>query len=273
MRRELERIYLEKDRRKRHLMSLKNKYLAIIYDGCLKNEAARRIHKRLYDETINNKPQYADKFLLGMMIKMANRAKKIKDADLATALFAMFWDSKISDKAEKVINHTVSKQAEMRKQEAIDNTIADNRDAGRWFYLASSHADCAKDHIPYQGRLYVDEKAPPEAMAYAKSRGLYTVQWVMGAPAWFITRPNCRHYFVSLTLRQVEGRPLKRLKRKYKTHTREGDREFQTPKHRAVEEYRDRLEMLRGLYRIQPTEKLKRQILKAEMLLKKWENM
>lgn len=207
-----------------------------------------------------------------MMVKAANKAKKVREADLAAALFAFIWDSKISDKAKKVINHDASRQAEMRKDELIRDTIQENRESGRWFYLASSHEDCAKDHLPYQGKLYVDEKAPPEAIAWARKRGLYTVQWVMDSPAWFITRPNCRHYFVGLTLSQVDRKPLKRLKRKYKTHTREGDREFQTPRRIAVEEYRDRLEMLRGLWRVRPTERLKKEILKAEMLLRKWES-
>lgn len=256
-------------------MSLKNKYFAIIYKGCLDGETARKIHKKLYDATINTKPQYADKFLLGMMIKLSNKAKKLKEKDedaLAVALFSLFHDSKMNDKAKKLINHDTSKIAEQKKDDLIEQFVDKNREEGKWFYLASSHADCAEDHIPYQGRLYVDEKAPEEVIQYAKTRNLYTVQWVMGNPAWFITRPNCRHYFVSLTEKDVRKKSLDKLKKKYKTHRKEGNREFQTPKHAAIQEYEDRLHMLRSLYREHPTEILKNQILKTEMLLNKWKN-
>lgn len=252
-------------------MSLKNKYFAIIYKGCLRGENARKIHKSLYDATISGKKQYADKFLLGMMIKTTNRAKKLKiDDNLPILLLDLF--KKTNENAKKLINHDTQKIAEEEKQDVIKETIEENRDNGRWFYLASSHVDCAKDHLAYQGRLYVDEKAPDDVIDYARSRGLYTVQWVMDSPAWFITRPNCRHYFVGLTLDEVNKKSLKRLKKKYKTHKREGDRDFQTPRRAAIEEYEDRLHMLRALYREHPTQKLKDEILKTEMLINKWKN-
>lgn len=235
---------------------------------------SKKIHKALYDETINRKPQYADKFLLGMMIKMANRAKKLRAKDkgeLAGLIYSLFHDSKINAKAKKLINHDTMVIAENEKANIIEDFIEHNRDNSKWFYLASSHDDCAVDHKPYQGRLYIDEKAPESAMAYARSKNLKTMQWVMGAPAWFITRPNCRHYFVALTEGEVIGKNLKRAKRRYKTHTKEGNRQYQTPAHAAVEEYRDRLRFLRALYREYPTQRIKNEAVKTELLLKKWE--
>lgn len=254
-------------------MALKNRYLAIIYSGCLKNKPVRKIHKELYDETISTKRQYADKVLLAMMIKTANKAKKIRAESpglLAVALFDLFKREKTNDKAKKAINHEVQREAENRKDAEIADFMDQSRRRGEWFYLASSHNDCAEDHKPYQGRLYVDNKAPEDVISYAKDRALYTVQWVMGSPAWFITRPNCRHYFVSLTEQEVRKKTLKKLAKKYKTHTKEGDRRFSTPKTVIIGEYEDRLRMLRALYREYPTEILKKEIQKTEMLIKKW---
>lgn len=233
----------------------------------------RKIHKALYDATINRKTVYADKYLLAYAIKLSNKAHKI-DADsgiLAVALLDLFKAN--NDKAKKVINHQVQRGAEEEKNSAINDFIKSSRDNGEWFYLASSHNDCAKDHVPYQGRLYVDEKAPKEAIDYARSKGLYTVQWVMGDPAWFITRPHCRHYFVSLTLDQVRGKSNKALKRKYKTHSDIGNKDFQTPPKAAVAEYEDRLKMLKALYREHPSDKLKAEILKTKLLLDKWKKL
>lgn len=227
----------------------------------------------MYDATINTKPVYRDKYLLAFAIKTANKAKKVSANNipaLALALFSMMKTTHANDKAKKIINHQVGVEAEKRKNDRLDQFIVDSRSKGEYFYLASSHNDCAEDHKPYQGRLYVDAKAPQDVIDYAKSRGLYTLQWVMDAPAWFITRPNCRHYFVTLTLDQVRGKSLKRLRQKHKTHSNQGNRDFQTPAKAAVEEYEDRLKMLKALYREYPTPTLKAEITKTELLIKKW---
>lgn len=264
-----------KDQKKKHLLSLKNKYFAIIYKGCLNNQTAREIHKQLYQATINEKPIYQDKYLLGFAIKLSNKAKKI-NADslslLAIALFDLFSQEKSNDKAKKVINHQVDNNAEQEKLNEFDNFVNISRKNEEWFYLASSHNDCAEDHKPYQGRLYVDNKAPNEIIDYARKHNLLTMQWVTGKPVWFITRPYCRHYFVSLTLEQVENKSLKKLKRKYKTHTAVGNLDLQTPAKRALAEYEDRIKWLRALYREYPSNKLKNEISKTALLIKKWKN-
>ena len=252
-------------------MSLKNRYFAIIYGECLKNTSIKKIHKKLFDETINSKVQ--DKLLLGFAIKTANKAHKlvaIKGEGLASLIYDLFKKEKSNDKAKKIINYQVGKEAEKEKLGKLNDFIEQSKLNGKWFYLASSHNDCAKDHIPYQGRLYVDKNAPKQVLEYAKGKGLYTMQWVIDAPAYFITRPNCRHYFVSLSYKEVEGKSVKKLINKHHTHTDEGNREFQTPPKIAVEEYTDRLRMLRALYQEHPTPELKIEIEKTELLLKKW---
>lgn len=253
-------------------MSLKNKYFAIIYSGCVKGDGVRKIHKALYDATINS-GKYSSKILLAQALKLTNKAKKVVPSDgelLSVAIFSLFKRDDVNNTAKKIINWQTQKDAEKEKDATLKSFIEENQKDGKWFYLASSHDDCAKDHLDWQGKLYVDENAPEEVLEYAKSRALHTMQWVIGQPVWFITRPNCRHYFVSLSESEVRKKPLKKLKRKYKTHTKEGDRQFQTPAHAAVEEYEDRLHMLRALYRESPNPVIKKEIEKAELLVKKW---
>lgn len=227
----------------------------------------------MYDATINKKTPYSDKYLLAYALKLTNKAKKVS-ADgsglLAIALFDLFKRDKSNEKAKKIINQRTQTVAEREKEDAIDNFIDKSRDNGEWFYLASSHDDCAADHLAYQGKLYVDEKAPEDVIEYARKKGLYTVQWVMNGPAWFITRPNCRHFFVSLTLKQVMKNSVKKLKKRYNTHSMEGHKALATPKTEAIAEYEDRLKLLKKLYNEYPTDTLKAEILKTEMLLKKW---
>lgn len=230
----------------------------------------------MYDATINKKTPYSDKYLLAYALKLTNKAKKVS-ADgsglLAIALLDLFKRDKSNEKAKKIINQRTQTVAEREKEDAIDNFIDKSRDNGEWFYLASSHDDCAADHLAYQGKLYVDEKAPDDIIEYARKKGLYTVQWVMNGPAWFITRPNCRHFFVSLTLKQVKKNSVKKLKKRYNTHSMEGHKALATPKSEAINEYTDRLKMLRALYAEYPTDTLKAEILKTEMLIKKWKKV
>lgn len=206
-----------------------------------------------------------------MAIKTANKVRKYPADAMADMIVALFLRQS-NDLAKKIINHDTQERAERDKSRTMDDFVSENRENGKWFYLASSHDDCAKDHKDWQGKLYVDEKAPPEVIEYAKARALYTLQWVMDRPVWFVTRPNCRHYFVAMGIREAKRSTIGKLKKRHKTHTREGDREFQTPRHAMVQEYEDRLRMLRALYRERPTEKLKAEILKAELLVKKWKS-
>ena len=237
----------------------------------LSGETAHKIHKALYNLTISNKKMFA------FMVKVANKAVKRYDrrADIeANSIIFMTLLSQMdyNGKIKKVINKQLVDKAESGKQKIIKNYIKDSRDTDKWIYLASSHRDSAKDHAPYQGKLYYDDKAPEDVVKYCKNRGMDSIQWVMGGPVWFITRPNCRHYFKALPLKAVKKYSVKELTRRYKTHREEGDRDLATPARVAVEEYTDRLKLYEMMYNEHPTEFLRRMIQKTKLLLKKWKN-
>lgn len=212
------------------------------------------------------------------MVKVANKSVKTVDKrknieDNSAILLLLFNKMNYNNGIKKLINYDLTDKAESSKHDVINNYVDESRKDGKWIYLASSHGDCAKDHLPYQGKLYYDEKAPDYIVEYCQSKGYESIQWVMGAPAWFITRPNCRHFFKSLNFDVVKQYGIKELKRRYKTHRKVGDERLKTPAKVAVEEYEDRLRMLRGMYKEHPTEYLRREIEKIELLVKKWKNM
>ena len=256
--------------------------MATIYDGVLTHKTARAIHKQLFDMTINNKVY--DAKLFNIMVKMTNKAKKLdKGAGayyslgldvLAVGLLDLFEKEKINSKAKKIINRDLMEESEKEKNKIAVDYIEENRNNGIVFYLASSHNDCAKDHVDYQGKMYVDKMSikTPEIREYIRKHNIKTLQWVMGNPVWFVTRPYCRHYFVAIPTEQVLHKSVKKLKKRYKTHKTEGNRELQTPAKAAVDEYEDRLKMLEYLYSKFKTQKLRDKILKTKMLLKKWKN-
>ena len=275
------KAYQERDQKKKSLLSLKNRYFAIIYGGVLKHKPVREIHKELYDATINKKVY--DPALFVMATKLTKKAKKLDNKQeinlLALAILDSFTRNKVNDKAKKIINHDLIDETEKKKDKIIKDFLTESREKGKIFYLSSSHDDCAEDHKPYQGKIYIDANwksiasRPDKIQKYLNTHDVKTFQWVIGAPAWLITRPHCRHYFVALSTNEVLHTSIKKMKNRHHTHSDEGDRDFQTPPKAAIEEYEDRLRYLRALYREHPSDKLKRMIEKTELLIKKWKKI
>ena len=200
-------------------------------------------------------------FALTMLNLFVNKCKTPEDV-----LEKIYTEN---DNGNKIINYHLRKYEDKGKEEVIKETIKQNRKDKIYFYVASWHKDSAKDHEYYQGKVYVDEKYPQELESFVISHNIQTIQWVMGKPVYFITRPHCRHYFQAKeTDKILQGRyraPKKKI----------GDRAFQTPAGRTtetkVELYRERLRILQDMYKKQPHAKLRDMILKTKLLIKKWE--
>ena len=165
--------------------------------------------------TVNSKE------LLAPMIKISNAAYKYVDRrkseiDNIGLLLILFRKRDYDGKIKKLINHKATDKAEDKKDKIISRYIKDSRSDGKWIYLASSHGDCAEDHKAYQGKLYYDKNAPDDIVRYCKSRGMRSIQWVMDKPVWFITRPNCRHFFQSLDISEIKKDSIKKLNKRNK---------------------------------------------------------
>lgn len=252
--------------------------MRIVYKGIANNENVRKIHKALFDATINkrviSKPMLAS---FDNAISRCKRKMQGVDTDIGLGLVAILL-LKLSADAEKAINRQENKKVEETKLVAVDEAIETARKYGRIFYLASSHDDCALDHKPYQGRMYVDRYwyqvtgGDKRVIDYVKQHNLRTVQWVMGKPVWFITRPHCRHYFQALTPEEAMGNSLTKLKNKYNTHDKRGRESFKTPEKVTLEKYEQLLRECESLYAIKPNKKLLQLINKYKMLIKRWKS-
>lgn len=229
---------------------LRNKYYRIIYKGCVNKQSLHYIHRQLLEQTINRRE--VNKSLLAHALKISKLAKTKMDADGSAVVVLLL---KMFDISNKIINHYNSVNAEKEKDRILRIFVDDNRAKRKYFYLASSHNDCATDHKNWQGRLYVDESAPSECIEWGRVHELYTMQWVIDAPVWFITRPNCRHYFVCLDFEEVKNNSLDYLKTKYKTHTSMG----KAPNNRFQDsDYR--LQLLRDMMGIKNNQEIERRI-------------
>ena len=228
--------------------------MAVIYDGI--------INKKRVDFTKQKIPPK-------LRVYIENTYKRAKNVvvpnqskdDLALALVLLFNKIQYDYKATAIINEHVRNQDDKNKRDLLDEML---KDKTKPFYMASWHKDSAKDHKDYQGKLYYDESVKDkDVLEYAREHDLKSLQWVTGKPVWFVTRPYCRHYFTQHTLEEV--------KKGVKPRTRKvGDRALQTPPRVTLAFYEDRLDQLTKLYRVFKIPKLKHQINKTKLLIKKW---
>lgn len=247
------------------MKSDKYKYLAIISRGISRHEPIKKIHKRLFDMTIN-----PNKVLLAYMIKLSNKAKKLDDGKHPTeainGFFLLF--NKFNNDCNKIINKAATKQESDDKKKVLQDEFVKNRKDAKIFYVASSHADSAEDHKDYQGKIYVDRywknyDKDGSLEKFIRKNDIRSVQWVTGSPVYFITRPNCRHYFVNYSIDDI-------LNGKYHIPNRQiGDRSMSTPREQSIEHYQDMLKSLMFIYRQYPTDRIKLKIDKIKMILAK----
>lgn len=311
-----------KKRRKSQLARLRNRYIVAIYSGLSAGEGIRSIHRRLYEETIRQRKMglaVSDGMLKAALSSTSSLRKKVGSPSFVAGYVKTKYGTEVDgitqgemmsifafdligrDGTERRLSHEITVDADglegSMKDEAIGSALKGNRelDDPKVFYLASQHRDSASDHAPYQGKMYVDEKwrssikdsAQREAVArYIDENGVRTVQWVIGKPVWFVTRPNCRHYFKELSVNEVLATSRTKLIKKYDMKTAIGDRQYlQTIKHSTSKEwyddvrnaqlllnsYKERLSMHEMMYQENPCITIKNAIAKDRFLIRKWE--
>ena len=223
----------------------------------------------IYYSVINDKPIdfEKEKMPYGLKRFIENTYKKARKVDrmqpkseIALSLVLFFSKFKYDYKATSIINKHIRDQDDKNKKEILKDMLKDKE---KPFYMASWHKDSAADHADWQGKLYYDANAKGEALEYARNHNLKTLQWVTGSPVWFVTRPYCRHYFVQYSLEEVK-KGVKPMTNKI------GRRDLQTPARVSLDFYLDRLDGLERLNKVFPIPRLKRQIDKTKLLIKKW---
>lgn len=115
--------------------------------------------------------------------------------------------------AERLIK-SVNKVARdsMRREHATE--MRDGLKDGYIFFLCSWHKNAARDHVDYQGKIYIDrfwrsrildEGLRAQIEDYIKRHGTVTVQEIMGPPVYMINRPNCGHRMIPVEVGTVLG--------------------------------------------------------------------
>lgn len=327
---QMESIVSNKQQNKVQLIKLRNNCFSIIYGGLIEQRDIKSIHTDLIKET--KKTRYGLQLLksftnitskISKMIPsteegIKNKALSLFSIDKETLTISMAIsvivfiemfkknkvDTNINQKILKITNDIETlEKANTIKEELKENRknkgVIDTRDFGyisvsKMFYLCSSHDDCAEDHLPYQGKMYIDEKwqslvhSPQEKaliQLYISKHNIQSLQMVMDKPVWLITRPNCRHFFKALPTEEVLKYDIKVLTKNYKTHRAIGDRQYlQTLRHSTnkkwyeeirnaeliLEKYKERLNLHQELYKKFKSLLVKNAIQKDKMLIAKW---
>jgi hypothetical protein len=160
------------------------------------------------------------------------------------------------------------------------------REAGLIFWLCSTHGDCANDHADYQGKIYVDEdwasmvgqKDFDRVYNYISSNKIETKQDVENNDPYLCTRPNCRHYFMPLSIDEVLSESKNDLlkergmiKGKYDSEKYQ-NLQKQRYEERNIRKYKQRLEQnelaMKKLPNGEEKDKLQKLVMKDKQLVK-----
>lgn len=143
------------------------------------------------------------------------------------------------------------------------------------FYLCSAHKDCAKDHLDFQGKIYVSEDWEARCLdgdqarirAYIKNHKIQTIEWVVGDPVYMTTRPNCRHYFIKMDVEEVLSNSVNKM---LKQHHMIRERVNLTYEYVNYRKYYERLKLLKSLRDTCPCSQLEADIKETRRMMKKW---
>ena len=157
-----------------------------------------------------------------------NKIYKLRNQEPLFDAIAKYTDKSRLEQAPKIV-YSDGKQVNFRsymemnirttiKQEINENLFQASANNGVVFYLGSSFADCAKDHLMYDGKMFYDanwqsfgydEETSDLIQEYIDSHNLMTYQEAIEGT--FTTRPNCRHTLTPMPIDEVISKPVKQL--------------------------------------------------------------
>lgn len=206
--------------------------------------------------------------------------------------------SKKPNSEETVIKYWNYKSyMEMNVRTTIAHEITENmQKAGESnqvvFYITNHFGDCAKDHAPYQDKMYYDrnwesfnfsEEMKEKISKFISSRGLKSMQEVRDSAPYLTTRPNCRHIFNAITVEEALGSSVKNLQEElgikrgtYKSSKYIASQNLRNAE-RTIRKYKTRLEQNTKLKQASNDSNLKQlyanQISKDTQLLRAWQRI
>lgn len=145
---------------------------------------------------------------------------------LATLLMKRFEKLRVYQRFISLVNQEVRNKEASVKEKVIRQLTSYGIKNREHFALVSKHLDSAIDHIEFQGKIYLltNDLQESELLLARKIGITRTLASVMHDKPYLITRPNCRHYFITLSESDIGSKSVDTLLKENKMITKVGSR-------------------------------------------------
>lgn len=158
--------------------------------------------------------------------KLKQDTKETDGIILATLLMKRFEKLRVYQRFISLVNQEVRNKETSVKERIIRQLTSYGIENREHFALVSKHLDSALDHADFQGKIYLLANDLQESeLLLANKLGINkTLASVMHDKPYLITRPNCRHYFITLSESDIGSKSVDTLLKENKMITKVGSR-------------------------------------------------
>lgn len=145
---------------------------------------------------------------------------------LATLLMKRFEKLRVYQRFISLVNQEVRNKEASVKERVIRQLTSYGIENREHFALVSKHLDSAIDHADFQGKIYLltNDLQESELLLASKLGINKTLSSVMHDKPYLITRPNCRHYFITLSESDIGSKSVDTLLKENNMITKVGSR-------------------------------------------------
>lgn len=186
---------------------------------------------------------------------------------LATLLMKRFEKLRVYQRFISLVNQEVRNKEASVKEKIIRQLTSYGIENREHFALISKHLDSAIDHIDFQGKLYLltNDLQESELLLASKLGINKTLASVMHDKPYLITRPNCRHYFITLSESDIGSKSVDTLLKENKMITKVGSRVIKNLRNNTS----IKLNYYKELYKVKKIPYLAKRIKKLKELVEK----
>ena len=199
--------------------------------------------------------------------KLKQDTKETDGIILATLLMKRFEKLRVYQRFISLVNQEVRNKEASVKERVIRQLTSYGIENREHFALVSKHLDSAIDHIDFQGKLYLltNDLQESELLLASKLGITRTLASVMHDKPYLITRPNCRHYFITLSESDLGSKSVDTLLKENKMITKVGSRVIKNLRNNTS----IKLNYYKELYKVRRVPYLAKRIKKLKELVEK----
>ena len=199
--------------------------------------------------------------------KLKQDTKETDGIILATLLMKRFEKLRVYQRFIHLVNQEVRNKEASVKEKVIRQFTSYGIENREHFALVSKHLDSAIDHVDFQGKIYLLTNDLQESeLLLARRLGIEkTLNSVTHDKPYLITRPNCRHYFITLSESDIGSKSVDTLLKENKMITKVGSRVIKNLRNNTS----IKLNYYKELYKVRKIPYLAKRIKKLKELVEK----